>query len=70
MKSRPDLEAAGAHSHAAIRFDVLGDTNVRFGRTSGLSRVSVVPRPGSEGQSLALCGRLSVGKGCVSVLRG
>jgi hypothetical protein len=24
------------------------------GRTSGLSRISVVPRPGSEGQSLAM----------------
>ena len=40
------------------------------GRMSGLSRIPVVLRPGSEGQSLAMCGRLSVGKGCLGVLRG
>jgi hypothetical protein len=39
-------------------------------RMSALSRVPVVLRTGPEGQRIALCGRLSVGKGCVSVLRG
>ena len=40
------------------------------GRMSGLSGVAVVRRPGREGQRVAMCGRLSVGKGCLGVLRG
>jgi hypothetical protein len=40
------------------------------GQMCSLSGIAVVLGTGSEGQRLAMCGRLSVGKGCVSVLRG
>jgi hypothetical protein len=49
---------------------LIGLQRSKRARMSGMSGIPVVLTPSSERQSLAMCGRLSVGKGCLGVLRG